>query len=54
VANRIVEGTVIDMLNIWKALFSCTWIIGVVHSQDMHNHNVDQFRFPICLGVKGN
>jgi hypothetical protein len=54
VANRAMEGFVIAMLNIWKALIPSTWMLGVVHAQDLHNHPVDHFHLSICLGVKGS
>jgi len=54
VANRDLEGSAIDMLNISEALIPCTWMVGVVHLQYMHNHLVDHLFFPIYFGMKGN
>jgi hypothetical protein len=31
VANRFVEGSVVDMLNIRKALIPCLWMLIIVH-----------------------
>jgi hypothetical protein len=31
-ANRVMKGFVVAMLNIRKALIPCTWMLGVVHS----------------------
>jgi hypothetical protein len=54
VANRVVEGSIVAMLNIRKDLIPCAWMFGVVHSQDMHNHHVDYLYFSISLGVEGS
>jgi hypothetical protein len=53
-ANGSMKGSVIAMLNIWKALIPCTWMLGVVHPHDMHNPFVDHLCFSICLGMEGS
>jgi hypothetical protein len=53
VANRVMEGYVVALLNIWKALIPYSWILGVVHVHDMHNHPIDHFCLSIYLGVEG-
>jgi hypothetical protein len=54
VANRVMEGFFIAMLNVWKVLIPCTWILGFLHAQDMHSHPIDQFHLSIFVGVKGS
>jgi hypothetical protein len=53
VANRVVEGSVVAMLNIRKDLIPCVWMFGIVHPQDMNNHHVDYLCFSISLWVEG-
>jgi hypothetical protein len=52
VANRVVEGSVIAMLNICEDLIPCMQMLGVTHVQDMHNYHVDHLRLSIYLGMK--
>jgi hypothetical protein len=40
-SNREVDGSIIDILNIWKDLIPCTWMLGIVYEKDMHNHPID-------------
>jgi hypothetical protein len=54
VANKVVEGSIVYMLNIWRNFKPCTWMLGVAHLQDMHNHGIDHLCLPMCLGVEGN
>jgi hypothetical protein len=54
VANGVVEGSIIAMLNIRKTLIPCAWMFGIVHHWDMENHHVDYLYFPISLWVEGN
>jgi hypothetical protein len=35
VANRVVEGYFVAMLNIRKASIPCAWMFGIVHPQDI-------------------
>ena len=32
IANRVVEGSIVAMLNILKALIPCMWMLGAVHA----------------------
>jgi hypothetical protein len=50
VANRVVDASIIAMLNIWEALITCTWMLGLVHAQGMYNHHVEHLYLSICLG----
>lgn len=52
-SNGSVEGLVVAMLNIQKALIPCAWMLGVVHVQDMPDHPVDYLCLPVGLGVEG-
>jgi hypothetical protein len=54
VHDRAMEGSVIIILNIWKALIPCTWMLGFLHTHDMHNHSIDHLCFSIYMGVKGS
>jgi hypothetical protein len=51
VANRVMEGFVVAMLNIRKDFIPCAWMFGVVHSQNMHNHFVDHLYFSITQNM---
>jgi hypothetical protein len=54
VANRVVEGSIVAMLNIRKDFIPCVWMFGIIHSQDMDNHHVDYLYFSISLWVEGS
>jgi hypothetical protein len=54
VANRVVEGYVVAMLNIRKDFIPCTWIFLIVHPQNMENHLVDYLCLSINLWVEGS
>jgi len=54
VANRVVEGSIVAMLNIRKAFIPCMLMLGVVRSKDMHTHLVDDTRPSIGLRVEGS
>jgi hypothetical protein len=45
VENRVVEGSIVSMLNIRKDFIPCAWMFGIVHPQDMENHPVDYLMF---------
>jgi hypothetical protein len=51
VANRVVEGFVVAMLNIRKALIPCAWMFIILHPQDTNNHHVDNLCLSISLWV---
>jgi hypothetical protein len=46
------ESHVVVVLNIGKTLIPCTWILRVVHAQDVHNHMIDDLCLAIGLGVE--
>jgi hypothetical protein len=52
VANRVVEGSIVAMLNIRNTCITCVWMFGIVHSRDMDNHLVDYLCFSISLWVE--
>jgi hypothetical protein len=54
VANRVVEGYVVSMLNIRKDFILCAWMFEIIHSHDMNNYFVDYLCFSIRLWVEGN
>ena len=43
-----------DMLEIGKTLIPCARVLGIIHSQDMHDHRIDDLSLTICLGVEGS
>ena len=47
------QGSIVAMLDIGKALIPCAHILGIVHAQDMHDHHVDNLGLAIRLGVEG-
>jgi hypothetical protein len=54
VVDQDMEGFIVAMFNIRKDLIPCTWILGVVHVQDMHDHPIDELCLSISLGVYRN
>jgi hypothetical protein len=46
------KGFVVATLNIRKDFIPCTWILGIVHYEDMQNHLVDYPYFSIDLRWK--
>jgi hypothetical protein len=40
------------MLDIWETLVPCTWMLRIVHAQDVHNHLIDDLCLAIGLGVE--
>jgi hypothetical protein len=52
-ANRYVEGSIVDILNIRKDLIPCAGIFGIVHTWDMENHPIHYLCFFISLWVEG-
>jgi hypothetical protein len=46
------ESPVVTVLNIGETLIPCTWMLRVVHAQDVHNHPIDNLCLAICLGVE--
>jgi hypothetical protein len=54
VANRVVEGSIVAMLNIRKAIIPCALMFGIINSRDMNNNHVDYLCLSISLWVEGN
>jgi hypothetical protein len=52
VANRVMQGSIVAMLNIRKAFIPCVWMFGIIHPRDMDNHPVDYLYFSISLWWK--
>jgi hypothetical protein len=48
------ESPVVTVLNIGETLVPCTWMLRVVHVQDVHNHLIDDLCLVICLGVESS
>jgi hypothetical protein len=48
------ESPVVVVLNIGKTLIPCTWILRVIHAQDVHNHLIDDLYLAIGLRVEGS
>jgi hypothetical protein len=48
------QGSVVAMLDIGKALISCVSVILIIHVKDMHNHLIYDLGLVICLGVEGH
>ena len=46
------ESPIVIVLNIGEALISCTWMLRVVHAQDVQNHMIEDLFFVISLGVE--
>jgi hypothetical protein len=51
-ASGTMESRVVTMLDIWETLVPCTWMLRIVHSQDAHNHPIDDLCLAIGLGVE--
>ena len=48
------QGLVVAMLDIGKALIPCERVLGIIHEKDMHNHSIYDLGLAICLGVEGH
>ena len=48
------QGSVVAMLDIGKALIPCVRVLGIIHVKDMHNHSIYNLGLVICLGVEGH
>jgi hypothetical protein len=48
------QGSIVAMLNIGKTLSQCAGVLGIVHTQDMYDHPIDNLSLAICLGVEGS
>jgi hypothetical protein len=48
------ESPVVTVLDIWETLIPCTWMLRIVHVQDVHNHLIDDLCLAISLGVESS
>jgi hypothetical protein len=48
------ERLVVTVLDIWETHVPCTWILRIVHAQDVQNHLIDDLCLDIGLGVESN
>jgi hypothetical protein len=48
------ESLVVVVMNIGKTLIPCTWMLRIIHAQDVHNHLIDDLCLAIGLGVEGS
>jgi hypothetical protein len=48
------EIPIVDVLNIGKNLVPCTWMLRVIHVQDVHNHSIKDLYLAIGLRVEGS
>jgi hypothetical protein len=46
------ESHVVILLKIGETLIPCTWILRVVHAQDVHNRPIDDLCLAVCLGME--
>ena len=51
-ADGAMESHVVVVLNIGKTLIPCTYMIRVVHEQDVHNHLIVNLYLVVCLWVE--
>jgi hypothetical protein len=48
------QGSVVAMLDIGKALKPCVRVILIIYEKDMHNHSIYDLDLAIYLGVEGH
>ena len=48
------QGLVVAMLDIGKALIPCAWVLGIIHAKDMHNHLIYNLGLAIIIGVEAH
>jgi hypothetical protein len=53
-ASGTMESPVVTVLDIWETLVPCTWILRIVHAQDVHNNPIDDLYLAIGLGVESS
>jgi hypothetical protein len=53
-AGGAMESLVVTVLNIGETLVPCTWMLRIVHAQDMHNHPIDDLCLAIGLGMESS
>jgi hypothetical protein len=53
-AGGTMESPVVTVLDIGETLVPCTWMLRIVHAQDVHNHLIDDLCLAIGLGVESS
>jgi hypothetical protein len=48
------ESLVVIVLNIGETLIPCTWMLRVVHAQDVQNHPIDDLYLVVYLVVESS
>ena len=48
------ESPIVIVMNIGETLIPCTWMLRVVHDQDVHNHLIDDLCLSVYLGVESS
>jgi hypothetical protein len=51
-ANGAMECPIVIVLNIGETVIPPTWMLRVVHAQDVHNNIINDLCFAIRLGVE--
>jgi hypothetical protein len=47
------QGSIVAMMDIGKALIPFARVLLIIHAKDMHNHSIYDLVLAICLGVEG-
>jgi hypothetical protein len=47
-------GSIVVVLKIGKNIIPSVGVLGIVHAEDVHDHQVDDLGLAICLGVEGS
>jgi hypothetical protein len=53
-ADGTMESPIVTVLDIRETLVPCTWMLRIVHVQDVHNHPIDYLCLAIGLGVESS
>jgi hypothetical protein len=54
VVGRAMECSIVVVLDIRKALIPSTWMCGIVHAREVHDHPIDNLCLSISLRVEGS
>ena len=46
------KSPIVTVLDIGETLIPSTWMLRIVHVQDVHNHSIDDLGLAISLGVE--
>jgi hypothetical protein len=47
------QGSIVAMMDIGKALIPCSRVLRIIHVKDMNNHSIYNLGLAIYLGVEG-